>query len=222
MRTRTFAVILFSALLLPQFMVAQAPPNLMPFSADMQVSSTHGGSSSMQQMNGKVYVSREHMRMDMEGGPHGGVSIITNFATKTTDTLMPAQHMYMESTADQAMMARRPGMPSIKPITDPSNPCANQEGVTCKNLGTEEVNGRTCDHWQMTDKNGKVSNSWIDQKLHFPIKTTSADSSWELTNIKEGQPDASLFEIPAGYHKMDIGQMMQGMQGMQGMHPPQE
>jgi hypothetical protein len=112
-----------------------------------------------------------------------------------------------------------PAWPNIKPITDPSNPCANQEGVTCKNLGTEEVNGRTCDHWQMTDKNGKVSNSWIDQKLHFPIKTTSTDSSWELTNIKEGQPEASLFEIPAGYHKMDMGQLMQGMQGM---HPPQE
>ena len=38
------------------------------------------------------------------------------------------------------------------------------------------------------------------------------DSTWELTNIKEGEPDASLFQIPAGYHKMDMGMMMQGMQ----------
>ena len=57
-----------------------------------------------------------------------------------------------------------------------------------------------------------MSNVWIDQKLHFPIKSVSEDSTWELTNIKEGEPDASLFEIPAGYHKMDMGGMMQGMQ----------
>ncbi len=68
----------------------------------------------------------------------------------------------------------------------------------------------------MTDKNGKVSNIWIDQKLHFPIKTVSEDSSWELSNIKEGEPSASLFEIPSGYQKMDMGSMMQGMR------PPQQ
>ena len=76
--------------------------------------------------------------------------------------------------------------------------------------------GRTCDHWQITDKEGKVSNVWVDRKLHFPIKTVSADSTWELTNIKEGEPDAGLFQIPPGYHKMDMGSMMQGI------HPPQQ
>jgi hypothetical protein len=90
------------------------------------------------------------------------------------------------------------------------------EGATCKNLGTEQVNGRSCDHWQITDKNGKVSNLWIDQKIHFPIKTVSEDSTWELSNIKEGEPAASLFEIPPGYQKMDMGSMMQGMR------PPQQ
>jgi len=29
-----------------------------------------------------------------------------------------------------------------------------------------------------------------------------------LTNIKEGQPDASLFEIPSGFHKLDLGGLM--------------
>ena len=84
--------------------------------------------------------------------------LITNLATQTTDMLMPQQHMYMEFNADQAAMAHRPGMaPSIKPFRDPSNPCAYDEGSTCKNLGVEQVNGRSCDHWQVTDKNGKVS-----------------------------------------------------------------
>ena len=80
--------------------------------------------------------------------------------------------------------------------------------MTCKKIGVEEVSGRTCDHWEMTDKQGKVANIWIDQKLHFPIKTVSAGLDMLLTNIKEGEPDASLFQIPAGFHKMDMGGMM--------------
>ena len=214
-RIRTISVITFFALLLLLPWATAQMTQLTPFSADMQFSSTKGQGAS-REMSGKIYVSREHMRMDMTGGPVGGAIMITNFATKTSDTLLPEQHMYMEFKADE-MQGRRPGMgPNIKPLPDPNNPCANQEGMTCKNLGIEQVNGRSCDHWQITDKNGRVSNVWIDRKIHFPIKTVSGDSTWELTNIKEGEPAASLFEIPAGYQKMDMGGVMQGMR------PPQQ
>ncbi len=197
--------VMLAALLL---MAAQAP-QLMPFSGDMQVTSQRAGRGA-QEVTGKIYVDRGHMRMDMDSGPRGGASVITNVATRTTDVLMTEQHMYMEFNADQAM-ARRPGMaPNIKPFTDPSNPCANEAGATCKKVGVEEVNGRTCDHWQITDKQGQVTNAWIDQKLHFPIKEVMPDTTWQLTNIKEGAQPASLFEVPAGYQKMDLGQMMQG------------
>lgn len=159
-----------------------------------------------------MYFTSGHMRMDMQGSSRGAAIMITNTATQTTDMLMPQQHMYMEFKADQTAM-RRPGMmPSIKPLSDPGNPCAGDSGATCKKVGVEEVNGRTCDHWQVTHKDGSVSNVWVDQKLHFPIKSVSPDSTWELTNIKEGEPDASLFEIPSGYRKMDVNGMMQGMQ----------
>ena len=83
-----------------------------------------------------------------------------------------------------------------------------QPDLTCKKIGVEEVSGRTCDHWEITDKQGKVSNFWIDQKLHFPVKVTSQDATMLLTNIKEGEPDASLFQIPPGFHKIDMGGMM--------------
>jgi len=206
-------VVLSVVLLLCSWATAQVP-QLTPFSADVQVTSSRMKGS--QDMTGKVYVDHGHMRMDMNGTPMGGVAMITNFATKKTDTLMLAQHMYMEFDGNQAQ-GHRPGMgPNIKSYPDPNDPCANQEGVTCKNLGVEDVNGRSCVHWQITDKNGKVGNVWIDQKLHFPIKATDNDSSWQLTNIQEGQPAASMFEIPAGYQKMDVGSMMQGMR------PPQQ
>ena len=217
---RTMPAIAIAALLLLKVAAAQVPPHLTPFSADMEFTSARAGGAA-HDMTGKLYVNPDHMRMDMNSGPRGGAIVITNMATKTTDTLMPEQHMYMEFTADQAMMMRRGGMTSsIKPFTDPNNPCANQEGWTCKNLGVEQVNGRSTDHWQITDKNGKVTNAWVDQKVHFPIKSVTQDgSTWQLTNIKEGEQPAGLFEIPEGYQKMDMGQMMQGMQGMR---PPQQ
>lgn len=210
LRLRLLSAIVFGTLLsLP---AAAQVPHISPFSGDLHVASTCGGDAG-HEMNGKIYLTQNHMRLDMDGGPRDGSVFLTNIPTQTTDMLMPQQHMYMEFKADQAAMARRPGMaPSIKPFRDPSNPCAADAGSTCKNLGVEQVNGRACDHWQITSKSGKISNAWIDQKLHFPIKSVSEDSSWELTNIKEGEPEASLFEIPAGYRKMDLGGVMQGMQ----------
>jgi len=194
--------------LLMQLATAQTAMQPQPFSADMQFRSTRGGGMTRDK-TGKMYFGSGHVRMDVAGGPRGGSIVITDFTTQTTDILMPEQHMYMEHKAGE-MAGHRPGMmPSIKPFHDPSNPCANEEGTTCKKIGVEEVNGRTCDHWQITEKNGKVSNVWIDQKLYFPIKGVSEDSTWELTNIQEGEPSASLFQIPPGYTKMDMGSMMQ-------------
>jgi len=193
------------------------PPTVTPFSGDMHFTKANGNSEA-----GKIYVGHERMRIEMAeaGGPHGGATMITNYATQTSYFLMPEQHMYMEVKADQAaMMARRGGAPSIKPLFDPNNPCAKAtDGTTCKDLGTAEVNGRTCEHWRITGKDGKTGEIWIDKTLHFPIKGFSEDKdeSYELTNIKEGEPSASLFEIPPGYRKFDMSQMMQGMR------PPQE
>jgi hypothetical protein len=219
LRTSAIPATVVAFLLSLPWAAAQMPPQATPFSADMQSTAIPPQGGSRKEMSGKVYVSRKHMRMDFTGmgGPgKGRMIMITNFAAKTSDILMPEQHMYMESKADDTQ-GQRPGMgPSIKPLFDPHNPCANMEGSTCKNLGTEQVNGRTCDHWQVTDKKGKVSNLWIDQKIHFAIKAVSQDSSFELTNIKESEPSASLFEIPSGYQKMDMGGMMKGMR------PPQQ
>jgi hypothetical protein len=213
-RTRGAFVIAFFLLLVWAWAAAQTTPPMTPFSADMEFTTTRGQGAG-HDVSGKIYVSGDHMRMDITGGARGGAVIITNVVTKVSDTLLPEQHMYMEFNAEQ--MQRAAGMgPDVRPLPDPNNPCANQPGTTCKNLGVEQVNGRSCDHWQITDKSGKVGNVWIDQKIHFPIKTVAQDSTWVLTNIKEGAPEASLFEIPAGYQKMDLGGMMQGM------HPPQQ
>ena len=207
-RLRIILMATATVLVLIQVAAAQMAVHPQPFSADMQFSSTRGGGMG-HDMNGKMYFGSGHLRMDVQGGTRGGSVVITDFKTQVTDILMPEQKMYMEHKAGE-MAGHRPGMmPNIKPFEDPDNPCAGENGMTCKKVGVESVNGRACDHWQITDKSGKVSNVWIDQKLHFPIKTVGDDSTWELSNIQEGEPSASLFQIPSGYTKMDMGSMMQ-------------
>ena len=81
-------------------------------------------------------------------------------------------------------------------------------------LGAQDDFLRTLSDWVLGGSKSDPSKNhtaWIDQKLHFPIKNVGAGGdTWELQNLKEGSQDASLFEIPAGYRKMDMGGMMMG------------
>ena len=159
------------------------------------------------------------MRINMDNPNGRQAAVVTDFATKTVDILLVQQQMYIEHIAGD-MPGRGPGTGPAQDIMpyDPDNPCATQPDLTCKKVGVDVVNGRTCDHWEMTDKEGKVANFWIDQRLHFPIKTVSQNSTMLLSNIKEGEPDAALFKVPADYRKMD----MRGMMPPNGGSPPQQ
>ncbi len=192
------------SLLLLQMAVAQVP-QISPFSADMQITSM--GDRGPRDVTGQVYVGSGHIRMNMDSAGHATV-MITDLASQTTDILLVEQKMYIEHKAGQMPGRNAGNVTQELKSYDPQNPCANQPDITCKKIGTETVSGRTCDHWQITDKQDRVTDLWIDQKLHFPVKVVSKDSTMLLTNIKEGQPDASLFQVPAGYHKLDMGGMM--------------
>ena len=130
MRTTLKSVI--ALVLLLQCASAQIP-QLAPFSADMQYSSTGRNSGPARDMDGKLYVSQEAFRTDMQGGPRGESAFIVNFASKTSYVVLPQQHMYIEHKAGEmaGRMGRNP-MADLKPV-DPSNPCSAQEGTTCKN-----------------------------------------------------------------------------------------
>ena len=177
-------------------------PNIPQFSADMKTTGQDGHTGA-----GKMYWGSGRIRFDMNAQSHD-VSMINDSAKKTTYMIMHQQRMYMEMGANNPM-GPRVRMPDIKPY-DPDNPCANEEGYTCKKVGAETVNGRSCDKWEFTGSQGKRT-AWIDQRLHFPIRIVSPDgTTTDVTNVKEGSQPASLFEVPAGYTKMDLGGMMGG------------
>ncbi len=193
------AVIAFSA-----FATAQIWSGIPQFSADMKMSNPSGGGTS-----GKLYFGGQRTRFEINS-PRGEMIMINDAGKKVSYMVMTAQRMYMEMNGDmQAMRGRGPRMPDARPF-DPNNPCSGSENYTCKKVGTETVNGRACDKWEFAEKNGSRTRTvWIDQKLHFPIKSTGSDGdTFELTNVNEGPQPASLFEVPAGYTKMDMGGMM--------------
>ena len=181
-----------------------------PFSADMNM--TTKGERGV--MNGKLYAGQGKWRMDMQMQGQQAMMIF-DASSQVGYMLMPAQKMYMEVHADRPGMG--PRLPKAKPM-DPSNPCADNPDMTCTKVGKEMVNGRSTDRWEFTSKKDKDNTytAWVDEKLHFPIKTqTSEGEGMELSNIQEGPQPASLFEIPSGYTKFDMG----GMRGMGGMAP---
>lgn len=192
-------------LLLTVSALAQMP---QPFSADISTTSSNGNVN----MKGKVFMALPKMRMDMsdtaqrQGGPFGGkMSMIMDGDIKMAYMLMPEAQMYMEFPADSKnpMMQRMPKLQDYN-----GDPCAGREGATCKKIGTETVNGRSCDKWEATEKSGAKETFWVDQKLHFPIKSqTAGGMTTEFTNIKEGAQDPALFKVPAGYRKFDAAAM---------------
>jgi hypothetical protein len=164
----------------------------------------------------KMYATKDKMRFEPEAQGAHGTAVIVNFTTHTSDALMPERKMYME------FQGQGPGMQQwsrelFRP-SDVGNACSewlklpNNQGGTCKNLGSETVNGRSTVKYEGTNAKGETGYVWVDKKIGFPIKWQSKNDTWELQNIKEGSQPASLFEIPAGYQKF---QMPTGIPNMQ-------
>jgi hypothetical protein len=179
--------------------LAQMP---QPFSADFSSTSPDG-----MKKTGKWFFAPPKMRMDMTvpqgNGPFGGnVTMIIDGNTHTSYMLMPQAQMYMEIEASGPRDVQ--GVRNLESLSRGGDPCAGNPGSTCKKAGTETVNGRSCDKWEMTDKNAHKTTLWLDQKLYAVIRLHEYDGTiTDFTNIKEGAQNAALFVVPPGYRKFD-------------------
>ncbi len=166
----------------------------------------------------KLYFGKDKIRIESQGGPHGGGAVIMNYAAQTAIVLMAQQHMYMEMPA-QAQSQRMGYASAFFQTGDVENACGDwqklrsSQGASCHKVGDETVNGRSTVKYETTSASGEVSHFWLDPKLRFPVKWQGKSNSGELRNIQDGAQAASLFEVPAGFTKMDMGGMMQ-------MQPP--
>ena len=176
------------------------------FSAEVVDSHKQGTTS-----QSKIYFSKDKIRFDSRDANSPG-AFIMNLSNQSMTILMPQQRMYMEMPADAQ---EQRNMFSFFKTSDVENACgdwlklANNKGGSCHKLGNETVNGRDTVKYEGTNSKGEASQVWLDPKLRFPVKWQGTSGSGELRNIQEGSQPASLFAIPAGYTKMDMGGMMQ-------------
>lgn len=199
-------------------LVAALAAGQTEFSGDVVDTGTQGAPT-----QAKIYIGKNNVRIEPQKSQMGamGGAIILNMATQTSTMLLQQQHMYMELPMQ---IANRENPWKLFRTTDPENACPDwlqlqqNKGGTCHKLGSDTVNGRHVVKYDGTNSDGKHGTMWVDPKLAFPVKWQDDEgNSEEVRNIQEGTQAASLFEIPAGFTKMDMSRIMQ----MQQMQRPQ-
>jgi outer membrane lipoprotein-sorting protein len=165
------------------------------YSADRYISAEGGG------MSGKVYSAAGKERMEMEKGE---AVTIMRMDKKVVWILMPSQKQYMEHRFSEQGEKREKG--------DYRDCDVRQtEG------GRETVNGFPTRKMAMEIScpgNEKHSGTIWLTKENIPIRMEASRVGSkketvriELRNLKIGKQDPKLFEIPAGYSKMEIPSM---------------
>jgi hypothetical protein len=191
---------LFAVLLSATFTIAQTE-----FSAEIF-------DSKKPEPQAKIYFGKDKIRFEsgkMEA--RGGGALIMNLTTQSSTVIMDQQHMYMELPAQMA--AQRNTYHFFR-TGDVDSACSDwlaqswNKGGTCHKVGNDTVNGRSTVKYEGTNSRGESGTIWLDPKLRFPVKWEGKNGSGELHNVQEGAQPASLFEIPSGYTKFDMGAMM--------------
>ena len=139
--------------------------------------------------------------MDMKAQQEDMI-VITRMDKKVVWNLMPALMMYMEMPFDLR------NKPMVTEKFDGE--------IERKEVGSETIDGHPAKKYLITYKSGNKTDQvyqWMATDINFPVKTAAVDGSWiqEFRNIKTGSQPVSLFEIPAGYQKMEIPGMPGGM-----------
>jgi hypothetical protein len=194
MTRKIFAVFLsiIVSVLLVKPSVAAGPGMLKNFSADLETTTPKGTFTS------KIVSKDGKQRIEHSVGGREGVTIVRS-DKKVVWMLMPGKKVYMEIALD----SRKQDI-----LSDLHDPTIKTDKEF---LGNEAVDGHSARKYHLTiTRDGKKEASgflWEASDLNnFPVKHQNEDKTvttvWK--NIKfDGAPD-SLFEIPAGYTKMDM------------------
>jgi len=178
--------------------LANAPTQ---YSADLVVTRKVGPPTPMTM---KVYVDGNKRRT--ETGTAGNIIILRGDLSKRY-VLTPNSKTYVEAPLDPRML-------------ESPKDWAKRMGLVQEKVGTEDVNGETCDKYSYASDPKKMSMGqvkpmpatramtgfiWVGQTTHMLVKSENPVTSAEWKNIKIGPPDASLFELPADYKEAEAG-----------------
>lgn len=185
------------------------PSSTAEYSADWTMESEMGA------VKGKVNHAANKERREMGQGGESMIMIMRQ-DKKVVWNLMPAQRMYMEMNMDGGADNRKQG-PEVNDY-DFEQTVVGEETVngvkTTKSkiiMKPKKPDGKKMGGFMWSTKDGimvKLDAIGVDGDKKVRMKM-------ELTNLKVGKQDASLFEVPSGYSKLDMGNMG-GMMGNRG------
>ena len=188
------------------------------FSADTVQAAPQG-----QSITGKRYVGEGRERTEASHGGQNMVQILDS-VQGVSYLVFPEQKAYTEIR-----------VPAASPKTGPqADPCAGIQGVTCRKLGPEPVNGRPATKWEMAGgpaAQGKTITSWIDDERGLPLRMQYSDGGaleakmlgkdqhegrtvekWETVMTRAGQQPVRMLEWVAP----DLGGVTVKQQGPDG------
>ncbi len=153
-------------------------------------------------MKGRVHYTPTRERREMV---QGGQKMITiqRRDKKVMWTLMPEEKMYMEMSLDAKrapddLTGYKIEQTTVGPET------VNGVSTTKSKVIMTDAKGAKMGGFMWTTKDGIV----VKTDVIAMDKGGKQRMKMELTNLKVTKQDAALFEIPAGYTKMDLGGMM--------------
>jgi outer membrane lipoprotein-sorting protein len=151
---------------------------------------------------GKMYFKPDKFRMDMKSPEE--MSAITRMDKKVVWNIMHEGKIYMEMPIDL----------KNKPMVEEKF----QGEIERKQVGSETIDGHPTKKYLITYKVNQKKEQvyqWWATDIDFPVKTAAVDGSWtqEFRNVRLGAQPNSLFEVPAGYQKMQMPQIPGGMRG---------
>jgi hypothetical protein len=172
----------------------------------------------------KIYSTKDKVRYEVQGQnpAMGPIAAIVDEAQNKWLIVLPERHMYMDSWPP---MMKKPLITQLWRVDDVNDACthwkkvAEQSGTntnwgSCTKVGGDSLHGRSAVKYEGVSAQGSKEYYWVDTKLHCVIKTEGGTGGGiELTNIQEGSQPSNLFEVPAGYQKVDMGAMMGQMGG---------
>lgn len=189
-----------------------AQADLKEFNFDAAYSATRSIWSGEQRMEQR-YFQRDAATNRMEMHLHGQHStIIINGDRGVMMLLMPAQRMYMESSIDGQQFDQ-----ANVELPDP-------ETWEMERVGRESVNEVPATKYRVATDAGEATRMqgflWVSDD-GIPVRTdmmTGGDRiQMELRDLVVGPQPAELFEPPAGYQRIALGEGMDVMGGMSGI-----
>ena len=165
----------------------------------------------------KLYAGKDKVRFEVEtrNAGMGPTAVILDEGQNKYTVVMSERRMYMDAPTTMV----KPLMTHYWRVQDVNDACpewkktAEQAGTYknwggCMKMGSDSLNGRSAVKYEGVSNQGEKSHIWVDTKLRCVVKTDEAAGGFELRNIHEASQPASLFEVPAGYTKFDMGGMM--------------